>query len=168
MEREKMTKECKDCGVDKDLNEYHYSDKKKGILKSYCKDCSYNRAKKHIEKDPLAHYYYMKRYYKENPDKYPGNYITKKVPPVAGVYIIECLLTDDKYIGCSSNLRNRRYKHSRNVGVGKQKPLSKLIKEYGWEAFSFDVLEECDREMIFERETHWIQELKPNLNNYKK
>lgn len=157
-------KECKDCGVERPLEDYHYSDKKNGILKSYCKDCSYKRAQEHIAKDPIAHYYYMKRYYRENPDRYPGNHKTKKIPPVAGVYIIECLLTDDKYVGCSANLRNRRYKHARNVGRGKQHNLSKLINELGWEAFSFDVLETCDKKDIFDRETHWIQELKPNLN----
>ena len=162
-----MTKTCKDCGKEHPLESYHYSDKKNGIRKSYCKDCSYKRAQEFIAKDPIAHQYYMKRYIKENPDKYPGNHKTKKIPPVAGVYVIECLLTDDKYVGCSSNLRNRRYKHSRNVGVSKQKPLAKLINQYGWEAFSFDVLEECDKEMIFERETHYIQELKPNLNQNK-
>jgi hypothetical protein len=162
------TKICKDCGKDKDISTYHYADKKNGILKSYCKDCSYNRAQEHISKDPIAHEYYMKRYYKENPDKYPGNHKSKKIPAVSGVYVIECLLTDDKYIGCSANLRNRRYKHARNVGVSKQQHLSKLINEYGWQAFSFDVLELCDKDKIFERETHWIQELKPNLNKNKK
>lgn len=163
-----MTKKCKDCGREHPLESYHYSDKKNGIRKSYCKDCSYVRAQEFIAKDPIAHQYYMKRYIKENPERYPGNHKSKKIPPVAGVYVIECLLTDDKYVGCSSNLRNRRYKHSRNIGVSKQKPLSKLIKEYGWEAFSFEVIETCDKEMIFERETHWIQELKPNLNKNKK
>lgn len=161
-------KQCKDCEDIKLLEEYHYSDKKKGIRKSYCKDCCYERAKANIAKDPIAHNYYMKRYYNENPDKYPGNHKSKKVPPVSGVYIIECLLTDDAYVGCSSNLRNRRYRHSRNVGVSKQKPLAKLIKQYGWEAFSFDVVELCDKKDIFERETYWIQELQPNLNKNKK
>ena len=141
----KTFKICKDCEVLHPIEEYHYSDKKKGIRKSYCKDCCYNRAQEHIAKDPLAYHSYMKRYYTENPDKYPGNHKTKKVPPVSGVYIIECLLTDDAYVGCSSNLRNRRYRHSRNVGVSKNRPLSKLIKKYGWDAFSFDVLETCDK-----------------------
>ena len=161
------TKICKDCNKELPIEDFHYSDKKNGIKKSYCRDCSYNRVQEHIAKDPIAYQYYMKRYYNENPEKYPGNHKNKKIPPVSGVYIIECLLTDDKYIGCSSNLRQRKYKHSRNVGVSKQQRLSKLIKEYGWEAFSFDVLETCDKEIIFERETHWIQELKPNLNKWK-
>ena len=161
------TKTCKDCGVSHPLESYHYSDKKRGIRKSYCKDCNYKRAKEWFDKDPIAHQYYMNRYYKENPEKFNGNHTNNVVGPVAGVYIIECLLTDDAYIGCSSNLRNRRYKHSRNVGNSKNKPLSKLIKQYGWGAFSFDVLEECSREEMHDRETYYIQELKPNLNNYK-
>ena len=162
-----MTKTCKDCNRELPIEDFHYSNKPKGIRKSYCRDCSYKRAKEHFDKDPLAHQYYMRRHYRENPEMYPGNYKTKKIPPVAGVYIIECLLTDDKYVGCSSNLRNRRYKHSRNIGVSKQKPLAKLIDQYGWEAFNFEVLVTCDKEKIFELETHYIQELKPNLNKNK-
>ena len=160
-------KECKDCGVEKDYSEYHYSDKPNGTLKSYCKECSYVRVKKHIDEDPLAYRAYTQRYIRENPDKYPGNHTSKSRPKVAGVYIISCSLTDDSYVGCSSNLRNRYYKHKRNVGFGVQKDLSKLIKEYSWECFSFDILEVCEPEQIFEKETEYIKELKPNLNRNK-
>lgn len=158
------SKVCTRCEVEQPLENYHYANKAKGQLKSVCKDCSYLYAKEYIEKDPLAYYHYQKRYYNEHPEVYPGNHKNKKIPPVSGVYIIECLLTNDTYIGCSSNLRNRKYKHSRNVGVAKNKPLSKLINEYGWEAFDFRILEECDRDKIFERETHYIQIYQPNLN----
>ena len=61
------TKICKDCGEDRPLDEYHYSDKKKGILKSYCKDCSYKRVQEHIDKDPITHRHYMNRYYRKIP-----------------------------------------------------------------------------------------------------
>ena len=164
MEKTTPTKTCSRCDKDYPIESYHYANKARGIRKSVCKDCSYLYAKEHIEKDPIAHHYYMKQYYKENPDKYPGNHRNKKIPPVAGVYIIECLLTDDAYIGCSSNMRTRRYKHSRNVGVSKQQNLYKLVNQYGWEAFDFRILEECDKSEIFERETHWISVYKPNLN----
>lgn len=163
-----MKKECKDCKQELPVEMFHYSDKKKGILKSYCRDCSYKRTQAHIDKDPLAHQYYMNRYYKENPEKYPGNHKSKSIPQVSGVYIVECLLTDDSYVGCSSNLRHRKYQHSRGVGFAKIKSLSKLIKEYGWSAFTFDVLEECDKAKMFERETEWINKLQPNLNTRKK
>ena len=159
-------KQCKDCEEIYLVEEFHYSNKKRGIRKSYCKNCCYERAQAHIEKDPIAWKYYMKRHYRENPEMYPGNHKAKSIPSVSGVYIIDCLLTDDTYIGCSSNLRNRRYRHSRNVGKG-NKPLKKLINELGWEAFTFDVLEECDKEVMFDRETHYIQELKPTLNRSK-
>ena len=161
------TKECKDCKQEVSLDKFHYSDKPKGILKSYCKDCSYKRAKAHVEKDPIAYQYYMKRYYKENPDKYPGNHYNKKIPAQCGVYIVDCLLTNDSYVGCSTNLRNRKWKHFSNKGHGKNKKLSKLIKELGKEAFDFRVLEYCDREVMFEKETAWIEYLSPNLNKNK-
>lgn len=163
-----MKKECKDCGKELPVEMFHYSDKKKGILKSYCKDCSYKRAQEHIAKDPIAHHYYMKRYYKENPEKYPGNHYNKKIPAVCGVYQISCLLTDDSYIGCSGNIRDRMYKHRKASGRGKQQNLYKLIKELGWEAFETTILEECDKSVMFEKETYWIQQLQPNLNKSKK
>jgi len=160
-------KMCRDCEEILLIDYFHYSDKKRGIRKSYCKECCYQRAKKSIAKDPIAYKSYMIKYYKEHPECFAGNHKTKKIPPKSGVYLIDCLLTDDSYIGCSKNLRNRKYRHSRNVGNSKNKPLSKLIKQLGWEAFDFVVLEECDAKDIFVRETHWIQELQPNLNRNK-
>lgn len=161
------TKTCKDCNKELPIEMFHIMDSKRGYRKSYCKDCDYTRKKGWIQENFLEWQYALKRYARENPEKYRGNHDSKKHPAQSGVYIIECVLTGDKYIGCTSNLRNRRYHHFRGVGRSKNKQLSKLIKEYGKEAFSFDVLELCDKEVIFERETHYIQELKPNLNNYK-
>jgi len=162
-----QTKECTRCGVNNSIENYHYSNKSAGILKSVCKECSYQYVKEHIAKDPLAYKSYMQRYAKEHPEIFVGNHHSKKTPPVSGVYLIDCLLTDHSYVGCSSNMRNRRYKHARNVGRSKQHNLSKLIKEYGWGCFEFRVLEECDKDKIFERETFWIQKLNPNLNKNK-
>lgn len=162
------SKVCLDCGENKPLEDYHYAYKHKGVKKSYCKECSYIRAQEHIAKDPIAYHHYLKRYAAENPDKFPGNYITKKMPAQTGVYKISCQLTDDFYIGCSTNIRGRVYKHRKAQGKGKQKNLYKLIREYGWEAFDVEILELCDKKVMFERETHYIQLLQPNLNTNKK
>ena len=162
------TKICKDCEQELDVALFHFTNKKKGILKSYCKDCSYKRVKKYIEKDPVAWQSYLKRYHQENPEKFPGNYQTKNIPMLCGVYKISCELTDDFYIGVSKNIRGRIYKHRKASGRGKQQNLYKLIKEYGWEAFDVEVLELCDKEVMFERETYWISKLQPNLNKNKK
>ncbi len=161
------TKKCTTCEGDYPVENYHYAFKAKGIRKSVCKQCSYEKAQAFIEKDPLAYQYYMKRYYKENPEKYPGNHYNKKIPAECGVYIVDCLLTNDSYVGCSTNLRNRKWKHFSNKGHGKNKKLSKLVKELGKEAFDFRVLEYCDKEVMFELETKYIQIIKPNLNNNK-
>ena len=162
------TKVCKDCGKELPLSKYHYSNKAKGIRKSYCADCCYKRAQAHVDKDPVAHHHYIRRYYRENPEKFPGNHITKKNPPICAVYKIDCLLTDDFYVGVSKNVRDRMYKHRKASGRGKQQNLYKLIQEYGWEAFNVTILEETTPDIMFERETHWINELKPNLNKYQK
>ena len=161
---ENESKQCTRCSEEHPIESYHYANKATGIRKSVCKDCSYLYSQEFIAKDPIAFKSYMARYVRENPDKYPGNHKSNKVPPVSGVYIIDSLLTDDSYVGCSSNLRDRRYKHSRNVGKGKQHKLATLINEFGWEAFEFRVLKECAKEDIFTLETEYINKLKPNLN----
>lgn len=161
-------KECTCCGKEYPVESYHYSNKAKGIRKSVCKDCSYEKAKAHIEKDPIAHYHYMRRHYRENPQMYPGNYITKKMPAQCGVYKITCVLTDDAYIGCSTNIRGRIYKHKKANGRNTIKALSKLIKEYGWESMNVEILELCSKADMFALETTYIQKHKPNLNKNKK
>ena len=162
------TKTCKDCKRELDVNEFHFANKKTGVLKSYCRDCCYDRQQAHIAKDPVAFKHYMNRYYRENPEKYPGNHITKSLPKLCGVYKISCVLTNDSYVGCSTNIRDRIYKHRKASGRGKQRNLYKLIKEYGWEAFDVEVLELCDKSVMFEKETAWIEYLQPNLNTNKK
>lgn len=168
MEKEKTHKICTCCEGSFPIETYHYANKKKGIRKTVCKQCSYDKAKAFIEKDPIAHYHYMQKYYRENPERFPGNYVTKNIPMKCGVYEIVCLLTDDSYVGCSKNIRGRMYKHRKASGRGKQQNLYKLIKEYGWQAFDVRILELCDKEELFERETYWINELQPNLNKYQK
>ena len=161
------TKECTRCGGEFPVESYHYANKAKGRRKSVCKDCSYLYAKEYIDKDPVAHYHYTKRYYRENPERYPGNHISKSMPKQCGIYKISCVLTDDTYIGCSTNIRDRMYKHRKASGRGKQQNLYKLIREYGWEAFDVEVLELCDKSVMFEKETYYIKLHQPNLNKNK-
>lgn len=161
------TKQCTRCEGEFPVESYHYANKSKGIRKSVCKDCSYLYNKEFIEKDPTAFKHYMNRYYRENPHMYPGNHISKNMPKQCGVYKITCVLTDDSYIGCSTNIRDRIYKHRKAYGRGKQKKLYKLIREYGWEAFDVEILELCSQTDMFKLETTYIQKHKPNLNNNK-
>lgn len=162
-----MIKRCKDCGVEKDIQEFNITDKERGYRKSYCKECSYNRAVEWIEENTEQRKQYMNRYYAENPDKFVGNHVSKSVPAVCGIYKITCDITQDFYIGTSKNIRDRIYKHKRNVGRSKNKKLSKLIKQWGWENFSVAVLEECSEEVRFEKETAWIEYMNPQLNDKK-
>lgn len=166
-EKVEENKDCTRCGVNHPVETYHYANKSKGIRKSVCKDCSYEYAKEHIAQDPIAHFHYMQRYIRENREKYSGNHLSKSTVKQCGVYRLSCVLTDDSYIGCSTNIKDRIYKHSKANGRAKQRNLYKLIKEYGWDAFEVEILEECDKAILFERETFYMKKLKPNLNTNK-
>jgi len=53
-----MTKVCKECGLEKDLGEYHVSSNKTGVLHPTCKACSakYAREYRQSRRDFVAQY----------------------------------------------------------------------------------------------------------------
>jgi len=161
------TKICKDCNKELSIDDFHWAYKDRSILKSYCKACSTERVKRFIAKNPVECRIYSQQHYNENKQMYPGNYTTKSLPKVCGVYLVTCSLTNDTYIGSSSNIRNRYNRHKRNSGRSVQKDLSALIKKYTWDAFYFEVLETCDPSVQFEREAYYKKLLNPTLNRTK-
>ena len=46
----------------------------------------------------------------------------------------------------------------------RKSPKFNFIKEYGWENFEKNILEECSREQLRERELEWVNKLNPSLN----
>jgi group I intron endonuclease len=50
----------------------------------------------------------------------------------------------------------KRWKEHSNLAVKKKSALQHAFVLYGIDKFSFEVLEECDREMLNDREVHWI------------
>lgn len=79
-----------------------------------------------------------------------------------GVYKITNLVTGDFYIGKSKNTKKRMYNH-RYPNIHGEK-FEKDIKQYGWENFSFEVIEECSIDNLLEREAYYIESLKPPYN----
>lgn len=77
-----------------------------------------------------------------------------------GIYKIENLINGKKYIGQSVHIEKRwntekanafnETKHDYNY------PLQRAFRKYGLENFSFEVVEECSKEMLNERERYWI------------
>ena len=80
----------------------------------------------------------------------------------SGIYCIENMINNKKYIGQSKNINDRWYKHKNelNRGVHDNDYLQKSWNKNGEENFRFYVLEHCDVDKLDEREIYYI-----NLHN---
>ena len=76
------------------------------------------------------------------------------------VYKLTNTVTGKFYVGSTFNLHTRmkyhRYSHKKNPN----KALGSDIAKYGWNAFRVDVLEECTRENVRDRERFYIESLR--------
>lgn len=76
-----------------------------------------------------------------------------------GIYKITNLKNEKVYIGQAADLGNRWKDHVK-AGLGIDTPNNKLyaaMLDEGVENFSFEVLEECDRVALNNREVYWIE-----------
>ena len=75
-----------------------------------------------------------------------------------GIYKITNLQNKMCYIGQSANIAERWRQHIKR-GVGAETPtrnkLYTAMKTYGVENFTFEVIEECERSLLNERESYW-------------
>lgn len=78
-----------------------------------------------------------------------------------GIYKITSLTTGAPYIGQSSDCCDRWKQHCKNaLGVGNvvnENKLYKAMKEEGLYNFTFEMLEECDRSVLNEKEKYYIK-----------
>ena len=85
---------------------------------------------------------------------------------ITGIYKIKNKITNEFYIGASVCIRSR---YSTHMGrdVKKYKHTNRFYKEiyeYGKENFELEILEECLRENLLEREQFYYDYLKPTYN----
>lgn len=77
---------------------------------------------------------------------------------ICGIYKITNKLNNKSYIGQSNNIQRRLAEHKsenyRNFHL--DKPLYKSISKNGIENFSFEIIEQCDENILDEREKYWI------------
>lgn len=73
-EEKDLYRTCKRCGTTKSVTEYHFSNKKRGIRKSYCKDCSCAITADHKKEHKEKYHDYCKKYYQNNKDKWKEGY----------------------------------------------------------------------------------------------
>lgn len=90
--------------------------------------------------------------------------------PICGIYKIENLINGKCYIGQSVDVKRRWRKHQFTAFSpqvkGYEYPLYRAIRKYGPNNFSFEVLEECDRDSLNKRETYWIRAFNSMNNGY--
>ena len=71
-----------------------------------------------------------------------------------GIYKIENLINNKKYIGQSIHIEKRWLEHCQNSS---ESLIGKALKKYGKENFSFQILEQCELNKLDELEQYYIQ-----------
>lgn len=76
------------------------------------------------------------------------------------IYQIVNLINKKKYIGQTNNFEERIYKHFYLARTGCKRHLYNAMRYYGLENFQASIIEECEDELVSEREQFWINEYK--------
>lgn len=74
---------------------------------------------------------------------------------ISGIYKIENKINGHKYIGCSKNIYARWQEH-KNDFQQLDFPLYRALRKYGVDNFTFEIIEKCNIELLYEREKHWV------------
>lgn len=84
----------------------------------------------------------------------------------SGIYKITNNLNHHFYIGQSIHVQKRWKEHRRTFNENKMTTtvLQKAFHKYGFENFSFEIIEECEPDKLNEREIFYIATLKPEYN----
>ena len=86
--------------------------------------------------------------------------------PISGIYKITDLITEECYIGQSVNIQQRMKQHCK-CGLGIEasatnKLYNSMQRDGVWN-FSFELLEECSRDLLNEKEAFWIDTYSSNI-----
>lgn len=82
-----------------------------------------------------------------------------------GIYKFQNKITQQVYIGQSINIEKRFKSHKKDYINGNNKFYT-AIQEFGWDNFTFEILEECPVEQLNQREKYWIQYYDSFQNGY--
>ena len=87
-----------------------------------------------------------------------------------GIYKITNKITNQSYIGQSTNIKKRITNHYSVYNNPNDHcygyPLYQDMRKYGIDNFKFEVIEECPKELLNDREIYWIAELNTFDNGY--
>jgi len=148
-------------------------------LQPKCKKCNKENndtfRKKHPEykkewdkKHPGAQSQIVKNFYSRSPDKHKKIVYRYFKSWGAGIFLVTNNITQEKYVGSTTLLRERYNAMNNGFRGTIQKSLLKYLEEYGPENFTFKILEKVeDVSTLRQRKQYWIEVLQPEYNTYK-
>jgi len=82
------------------------------------------------------------------------------------IYLFYNKVSKKIYIGQTKNLHGRikEYGNSRHLYYHRSSTIARMIRNFGWNNFSFTILEHCDINKLREREQFYINLYKPQYN----
>lgn len=83
-----------------------------------------------------------------------------------GIYKITHKESGKSYIGLSVNIENRWKQHRSFAKTGGRSAIYCALAKYGIDAFDFTVIEQCDRNLLEDRERFWIAFYKTAVEGY--
>ena len=104
---------------------------------------------------------------KDYPDPVIVSELAKKI---TGIYMILNQESHKAYIGQSTDIRKRLFRHSEllNEGKSKNKSLQSDWNKLGAKAFTFHILEECSTHSLSEREQFYLDTVQNQYNKSRK
>ena len=82
---------------------------------------------------------------------------------ISGIYCIINIRNSKRYIGSSKNIRQRLWSHRAELRHNKHENthLQSAWNKYGEQNFDYYILENCEEDLLLEREQWYIDTIKP-------
>lgn len=89
----------------------------------------------------------------------------QRLPKASGVYLLTCVANGKQYVGASVDIKMRVGTHFyRDYKKYPWREFYQDIGKYGFDGFSMEVLELCDRNIMLEREQYYYDKFQPVYN----
>lgn len=92
--------------------------------------------------------------------------VQKSKQRISGIYEIVNKVNGHRYIGSSINILNRWYDHKYDLRkqIHHSKYLQAAWNKYGAENFAFNIIKECDANILISQEQDYLDSMKPEYN----
>lgn len=85
----------------------------------------------------------------------------------SAIYQIRNLTNDKVYVGSAVDFERRKKRHLQQLknGIHHSLPLQRAFNKYGFENFVFEIIKECEKEVLFKEEQQYLDIMKPFDSN---